>query len=200
MAKLVTGLYKARSSAMLAIEDLMRHQVPQEDISVMMTDTVTGREFYTEVTSKAPEYGVVGTITGGIIGGVLFSLVTLGYIRDFGLGLTGLSVMGSALCGIGAGMIIGLIFGMIAGAYVPEFETSFRPVAEKHAGFLVGVYCHPRREFEVRKLLEAAGGTAIRTKYVRDTAVTVYGQREYAGTAPAERERPSDTTMPENSG
>jgi hypothetical protein len=191
MAKLVTGLFKARSSAMLAIEDLMRHNVPQEDISVMMTDTASGREFFTEMASKAPEYGVTGAIIGGIIGGLLASLVTLGYIQDPGLGLAGLNIVLSALCGIGAGMLLGLIIGAIAGAGIPEYETNFYPVGGKHSGFLVGVYCHARREFEVRKLIEAAGGNFVRTKIVRDTPLKVYGQnREYAGAIPAE-----DTTL-----
>jgi hypothetical protein len=185
MAKLVTGLFKARSSAMLAIEDLMRHNVPQEDISVMMTDTASGREFFTEMATKAPEGGVLGAIIGGIIGGLLASLVTLGYIQDPGLGLAGLNVVLSALCGIGAGMLIGLIIGAAIGAGRPEYETNFHPVGGNHSGFLVGVYCHPRREFEVRKLMEAAGGGFIRNKVVRDTPLKVYGvnrDRELAGT------------------
>lgn len=183
MAKLITGLFRARSSAMLAIEDLMRHAVPQEDISVLMTDTATGREFYTEMASKAPEYAVVGTIIGGILGGLLASLVALHYIQDPGIGLAGLSIYIAALVGIGAGMLIGLIIGLIAGASVPEFETVFQAVHDKRAGYLVGVYCHPRRELEVRRLIEAAGGNYVRAKRVRDTALSVYGQREYAGAA-----------------
>jgi hypothetical protein len=190
MAKLITGLFRARSSAMLAIEDLMRHAVPQEDISVLMTDTATGREFYTEMASKAPEYGTVGTIIGGILGGLLASLVALNYIQDPGIGLAGLNVIVAALAGIGAGMLVGLIIGLIAGASVPEFESSFYPVNDKRAGYLVGVYAHPRRETEVRRLLEAAGGNYIRGKRVPDTAVKVYGvNREYAPTAPVVEDR-----------
>lgn len=196
MAKLITGLFKARSSAMLAIEDLMRHNVPQEDISVQMTDTASGREFFTEVSSKAPEYGVAGTIVGGIIGGLLAALVALGYIQDGGLGLAGLNVVIATLCGLGAGMLIGLLIGMMIGASVPEYESNFYPVGGKHHGYLVGVYCHPRREFEVRKLLEAAGGGTIRVRAVRDTPVTVYGNREYAGAAPAAQGGAATDTLP----
>jgi hypothetical protein len=62
MAKLITGIFKSRSSAMLAVEDLMRHGIPQEDISIQMTDTSNGREFFTDCSTKAPEYGVLGTV------------------------------------------------------------------------------------------------------------------------------------------
>lgn len=184
MAKLVTGLFKARSSAMLAIEDLMRHNVPQEDMSVLMTDSANGREFFTDMASKAPEYGVAGTIIGGIIGGVLAALVALGYIQDAGIGLAGMNIVLATLCGVGAGMLVGLLVGMLIGSTIPEFETNFYAVGGKHCGYLVGVYCHPRREFEVRKLLEASGAAYVRTKIIRDEPLRVYGNRpaEYATT------------------
>jgi hypothetical protein len=170
---------------MLAIEDLMRHNVPQEDISVVMTDTATGREFFPHMSTKSPEYGVAGTITGGIIGGLIAALVALGYISDGGLGLAGVNVVIATLAGIGAGMLIGLLIGMLIGSSVPEYEIDFAAVGDKHhAGYLVGVYAHPRREFEVRKLIEAAGGLQVRAKSVRDQPLKVYGNREYASSAP----------------
>lgn len=194
MARLVTGCFKARSSAMLAIEDLMRHNIPQEDISVQMTDTSSGREFFTEVATKAPEYGVAGTIIGGIIGGILAACVAMGYIADGGIGLAGMNIVLATLCGVGAGMLVGLLIGMMVGSAVPEYETNFHAVGGKHAGILVGVYCHPRRQFEVRRLMEAAGGSHIRSKVVRDQPLRVYGQRpEYATAAPA---APADPTVP----
>jgi hypothetical protein len=191
MAKLVTGLFKARSSAMLAIEDLMRHNISQEDISVSMTDSASGREFFPEVASKAPEYGVTGTIIGGIIGAVVAALIALGYIVDNGFtGLAGVNLFVATFCGLGVGMLVGLLIGMIAGSAVPEYELVFHPVGSaRHSGYLVGVYTHPLREVEVRRL--------IRVRAMRDTPLRVYGQnqRDYAttapaGTAPADREVP----------
>ena len=178
MAKLVTGLFKTRSSAMLAVEDLMRHGVPQEDISVMMTDTSHGREFFTDLATKAPEGGMMGTIIGGIIGGVLTALITLGYIHDPGLGLAGLNIYLSTLSGIGAGMLIGLIVGALIGSSVPEYELNLHNMDRRHSGILVGVYCHERRLFECRKLLEAAGGVDIRTKGMRTEPVRMHTTRE----------------------
>lgn len=186
MAKLVTGLFKARSSAMLAFEDLVHHNVPHEDISIQMTESATGREFFTEVSNKAPEYGVAGAVIGGVIGGLVTTLVALGYMSDGGLGLAGLNVVIATLCGIGAGMTLGLLIGLLLGASVPEYETSLHAVGGNHSGYLVGIYCHPRREFEVRKLLEAAGGTHVRSNSTRDQPLKVYGQnREFAVATPA---------------
>ena len=178
MAKLVTGLFKTRSSAMLAVEDLMRHGVPQEDISVMMTDTSRGREFFTDLASKAPEGAMVGTIIGGIIGGIFAALISLGYIRDPGIGLVGFNVYVSTLSGIGAGMLIGLIIGALIGSSVPEYELNLHNMDRRHSGILVGVYCHERRLFECRKLLEAAGGADIRTKSMKTEPVRMHTTRE----------------------
>jgi len=176
---------------MLAVEDLLRHNVPQEDISVQLTDTATGREFFTEMATKAPEYGVVGAMLGGILGGVLAAMCALGYIDASMLGLTGLNVVLASLCGIGAGMLLGLIIGMIAGTAIPEYETNFYTVGGKHCGMLVGVYCDARREFEVKRLMEAAGGNAVRARNVKDEPLRVYGNREYVGAVPSDTDRPA---------
>ena len=45
MATLVTGLFKARSSAERAIEDLVAHGWSRDDVSLLMSDATQGREF-----------------------------------------------------------------------------------------------------------------------------------------------------------
>jgi hypothetical protein len=199
MAKLVTGIFKTRSSAMLAIEDLMRHGIPQEDISVQMTDTNSGREFYTDVSSKAPEGGVMGTLFGALVGAGLAALTALHYIPDYsGIGSHGLLI--ATLAGLGVGALIGLVIGMIAGSSLPEYETDLFQTDKRHgAGILEGVYCHERREHEVRRLMEAAGGSMLRSKSLRTEPLRVHTTREYAGVAPsddADRLPPSDRLPP----
>jgi hypothetical protein len=181
MAKLITGIFKSRSSAMLAVEDLMRHGIPQEDISIQMTDTSNGREFFTEASSKAPEYGVSGSIIGAVVGGLYGALCALGYLPDYS-GLAALGTLYAVLAGIGAGSMLGLLVGFILGLSVPEFETDFHQVDRRAgAGILVGTYCHERRENEVRRLMEAAGGHQLRAKSLRTEPLRVHTTREYAG-------------------
>jgi hypothetical protein len=168
MAQLVTGLFNNRSSAMLAIEDLMRHGFAQDDISLLMTDTNVGREFFTDVTNKAPEGGVLGTIAGGIIGGIIAAIMNLGHTVDWGTGLVALPANFAVLVGVALGAIAGLIIGAIIGSTIPEFEMNLYGPGKRRGGILVGTYCHRRREVEVRRLMEAAGGHDLRSKTVSD--------------------------------
>lgn len=182
MAKLITGVFKTRSSSMLAVEDLIRHGIPQEDISVLMTDTSNGREFYTDISSKAPEYGVMGTVIGAIAGGVLAALIALGYINLPGTGLTNIGVLYATLAGVGVGAVLGLLIGALAGLSVPEFETNFYPIDKrKHGGILVGTYCHERRENEVRRLMEASGATSLTAKSLATEPIRLHTtDKDYA--------------------
>lgn len=191
MAKLVTAIFKTRSSSMLAVEDLMRHGIPQEDISVQMTDTNTGREFFTDLSSKAPEGGITGTIIGLIVGGVIGALLSRGYIPDGGIGMVNIGLLYGVLSGAAVGAIIGLIIGLLSGASVPEYESNFYALdARRGGGILVGVYVHERREGEIRHLLEAAGGTALRSKFVRTEPLRVHTVREYASVGGPEKPLP----------
>ncbi len=197
MAKLVTGIYKTRSSSMLAVEDLLRHGIPQEDISVQMTDTANGREFFTDLASKAPEYGVTGTVIGAVGGGLLAALCALGYIPDPGLALPAHGVVFSTLAGVGVGAILGLLVGSFAGAGIPEYETNFYATDKrKDGGILVGVYCHEKREGEVRRLLEAAGGAKLQSKSLRTEPILVHTTRDYATVGDSAT---SGTTLPPSS-
>lgn len=179
MAKLVTGLFNTRSSAMLAIEDLMRHGFAQEDLSLLNTDTSLGREFFAAVCSKAPEGAVVGTIIGMIIGGVIAAMIQIGYIPDPGLGLVAMSATVASLLGVAVGGMVGLVFGAVIGSSIPEYEVKLFRADKRQGGILLGGYVHPRREGEVRRLLEAAGGQKIRVKNVRDEKLPER-QREFA--------------------
>lgn len=182
MAQLVTGLFNSRSGAMLAIEDLMRHGFAQDDISLLMTDTNVGREFYADVNSKAPEGGVAGMIIGGIIGGIITGVMTTGGLADGGTGIAALPVVFAVLIGVAIGGIIGLIIGAVIGAAVPEYEMNLYGADRRRGGILVGVYSHRRREGEVRRLMEAAGGRDLRSKTVRDEMLPRDRAADYATT------------------
>jgi hypothetical protein len=171
MAKLVTGLFNTRSGAMLAIEDLMRHGLAQDDLSMLNTDTTLGREFFTDIGTKAPEGGVIGVIVGGILGGIIAALMRLGHVPFPGVDMSAVSLLMVTLDGIALLGTIGLIIGLFIGASIPEYEENLYRADTRHGGILLGVYTHARREGEVRRLMEAAGGRDIRVKNVRDEAL-----------------------------
>jgi hypothetical protein len=171
MAKLVTGLFNTRSSAMLAVEDLMRHGFAQEDLSLLSTDTNLGRELYTDMHSKAPEGAVIGSILGMLIGGIVAGLMQQGYITDFGWGMLMMHRVPAILDGVAVGSILGLILGALIGVTVPEYEVSLYRADKRHGGILLAVYTHGRRQSEVSRLVEAAGGRKLTVKNVADEAL-----------------------------
>lgn len=182
MAKLVTGIFKNRSNAMLAVEDLIRHGFPQEDISVLTPDTATGREWFMVAATKAPELGLAGTIFGGLLGAVCFGLAAMGYSPDASPAIEGTV---GALMGAGLGGTIGLLVGSLVGLTVPEFESKLFSLDRRQGGLLVGVYTHPKRGREAAKVLDAAGAKSIHEKNVRNETLRHYAaQQELAATAP----------------
>ena len=87
MAKLVTGLFKTRSSAENAVESLIHNGYSREDISLLMSDATRGREFALQMASKAPEGAAAGATIGGAIGAIAAGLVVLGVLVVPGLAL-----------------------------------------------------------------------------------------------------------------
>lgn len=170
MAKLVCAIFKNRSSTMLAMEDLLRHGFPQEDISALLTDTSNGREFGLAIKNKMPEGSALGTLIGGAAGALLAGLIATGQIADPGVGLAAVQPILSTFAGFGAGAICGYVVGAIVGAAMPEYEADFINMVGKQPnqnGILLGVYCDASKAAEARKLLEASDGGHITTKTVK---------------------------------
>ncbi len=114
MAKLVTGIFKNRSSAMLAVEDLIRHGFEQDDISMLMSETTRGREFLVDEHTKAPEGLATGAAVGGVLGAIALGLTSVGLLATPGLGVFVVGQWLSVLAGFGAGALGGgLIGGLI---------------------------------------------------------------------------------------
>jgi hypothetical protein len=166
MAKIVTAVFDGPMNAQLAVQDLLNHGFRREDISMQMTEGSIGREFCIDVSSKAPEYGVVGTVFGAVCGAVFAALVARGYIASAYLILPHHNILITTLAGAGVGSMFGLLLGLAAGAGVPEYESSLYAVDKRKSRILLGIYCHERREVEVRKLLEANSGGELRSRAV----------------------------------
>jgi hypothetical protein len=180
MAKLVSGLFKSRTSALLAVEDLMRHGCPQEDISMIMTHDSVGREFFINLASKAPEGAIAGAILGGAAFATLAFLVSTGVLTDPGWGIASVSPPFSLMAGFGLGSFAGMIAGGIIGSSMPEYEADLHCVDKKYPGIMVGVYCQKSRSEEAKKLLEASGGQKIVIRDQKTERLSYPRPREYA--------------------
>lgn len=162
MATLVTGLFKARSSAERAIEDLVGHGWSRDDISLLMSDATQGREFGLAMATKAPEGAATGGTIGGVIGAVAAGLVALGVLVVPGLALVAAGPIVATLAGLGAGAAAGGLTGALIGLGFPEHEARLYNDEIERGGILVGVYTHDDRTGLAAKILEAAGADKVK--------------------------------------
>jgi len=162
MATLVTGLFRARSSAEHAIEDLVAHGWSRDDISLLMSDATQGREFGLAMATKAPEGAAAGGTIGGVIGAIAAGLVATGVLAVPGLGLMAAGPIVATLAGLGAGAAAGGLTGALLGLGLPEHEAKFYNEQIEQGGILVGVYTHDDRAAQARKTLEASGAEKVK--------------------------------------
>jgi hypothetical protein len=162
MAKLVTGLFKSRSEAERAVEDLISYGFMREDISMLMSDATRGREFRLTEATKAPEGAATGAALGGVVGAIAAGLVALGIVAAPGIGLVAAGPILATLAGLGAGAAAGGLTGALIGMGLPEHEAKFYSEEIGQGGILLGVYTHDDRSGQAKKLLEAAGAKIVK--------------------------------------
>lgn len=176
MAKLITGLFRSRGAAMLAMEDLIRHGFSQDDISLLMSESTRGREFMMNESTKAPEGVATGAAIGGAIGALLLGLTAVGSIAAPGLGLVIAGHWLTALAGFGAGAIGGGLIGGLAGLGIPEHEAElYRGEIEK-GGILLGIFAtSDDRAKEALKLMEANNAEHVHTAFAKEMSKSERG-------------------------
>lgn len=171
MAKLITGIFKTRSSSMLAVEDLVRHGFSQDDISLLMSETTRGREFLVDEHTKSPEGLATGAAIGGILGAVAMGLTSVAMVAAPGLGIFAVGQWLSMLAGFGAGALSGGLIGGLIGLGIPEHEAELYRGAIENGGILLGLYVAENdRAAEAQRLMEASGGEHVRIESAKEDA------------------------------
>jgi hypothetical protein len=100
----VFGIYKSSAQAERAVDQIVAAGFSNDDISVLLPDTQSSKEFAHEKNTKAPEGTAAGVTTGGVVGGTLGLLVGVGALAIPGLGpfIAAGTIMAS-LAGLGVG-------------------------------------------------------------------------------------------------
>ncbi|MBV8632063.1 MAG: general stress protein, partial [Silvibacterium sp.] len=80
------GIYASRAAAESAVDQLVAAGFSQQDISVLMADQESRREFAAEKNTKAPEGATTGAGVGGAVGGTVGLLAGLGALAIPGVG------------------------------------------------------------------------------------------------------------------
>jgi hypothetical protein len=159
----VFGIYKGVLQAERAVDQIMAAGFMSNDISVLLPDNESTKEFAHEKNTKAPEGTTTGAATGGVIGGALGLLAGIGALAIPGVGpfIAAGPIMG-ALAGLGAGGAVGGFIGALVGMGMPEYEAKRYEGRVKAGGVLLSVHCDTSDEISrAKEILKATGAEDI---------------------------------------
>jgi hypothetical protein len=159
----VFGIYKSKMAAEDGVDALIAAGFSASDISVLLSQDVSTREFATEKHTKAPEGGTTGAVAGGAIGGTLGLLAGIGAIAIPGLGpFIAAGPIMATLAGVGAGGAVGTLIGALSGMGIPEYEAKRYEGRVKDGGVLVSTHCDTSDDISTAKdVLKRTGAEDI---------------------------------------
>ena len=159
----VLGLTKTQTSAENVVERLSLAGFPDNDISVLLPDSRSTKEFAHEKDTKAPEGTTVGVTTGGVIGGTLGVLAGVGALAIPGVGpFIAAGPIMAGLAGLGVGGAVGGLVGALVGMGIPEYEAKRYEGRVKGGGTLLSVHCDTSDQIKrAKELLQSSGAEDI---------------------------------------
>jgi hypothetical protein len=159
----VFGIYKNSAQAERAVDRISVAGFSYNDISALLPDTKSSKEFAHEKNTKAPEGTTTGVTTGGVIGGTLGLLAGIGALAIPGLGpFIAAGPIMAGLAGLGVGGAVGGLVGALVGMGIPEYEAKRYEGRVKDGGVLLSVHCETSDEISRAKdLLKETGAEDI---------------------------------------
>jgi len=161
--KSVFCIATSRSQADQIIDHLKTESFSNNDISVLLPDNESSKEFAHEKNTKAPEGTTTGATTGGVIGGTLGLLAGIGALAIPGVGpFIAAGPIMAALAGVGVGGAVGGLIGALVGMGIPEYEAKRYEGRIKEGGVLLSVHCATSEDISrAKNLLKSTGADDI---------------------------------------
>ena len=159
----VFGIYQNVAQAERTVDQLLAAHFRNDDISVLLPDNKSTKDFAHEKNTKAPEGTTTGVATGGAIGGTLGLLAGIGALAIPGVGpfIAAGPIMG-ALAGLGVGGAVGGLIGALVGMGIPEYEAKRYEGRIKEGGVLLSVHCDTSEEItRAKDVLKHSGAQDI---------------------------------------
>lgn len=169
MAKLITAIFKKKVHALATAQELVAQGFPDDDISVLMSETTRGQEFAVQEATKAPEGLSAGAALGGVIGAIAAGLTSVSLLAIPGLGVFAVGAWVSMLAGFGAGALGGGLLGGLVGLGIPEREAELYHEEIQNGGILLGLIIFDERLVrEAQKVFEANDAHQLKIENVTD--------------------------------
>jgi len=165
MARAIFCTVKSLTAAEDVVTRLKQAGFSNSDISVLMNNPTSTKEFSVDNQTKAPEGAATGAGTGMAIGGVLGWLAGIGSWAIPGVGpLIAAGPIMAALSGAALGGAVGGITGALVGMGIPEFEAKRYEGKLKGGSALISVHSENSQETErAKKIFETASAEDIST-------------------------------------
>jgi hypothetical protein len=159
----VFGIYKSSAQAESAVDRIAAAGFSHNDISVLLPDTPSSKEFAHEKNTKAPEGTATGVTTGGVLGGTLGLLAGIGALAIPGVGpFIAAGPIVASLAGLGVGGAVGGLIGALVGMGIPEYEAKRYEGRVKDGGVLLSVHCDSSDDIaRAKDLLKQTGAEDI---------------------------------------
>jgi len=159
----VFGIYPTAEQAERAVDTIIAAGFRTDDISVLLPDNRSTKEFAHEKETKAPEGTAAGVTAGGVIGGTLGVLAGVGALAIPGVGpFIAAGPIMAGLAGLGVGGAVGGLVGALVGMGIPEYEAKRYEGRVKSGGALLSVHCDTSDEVSRAKdLLKNTGAQDI---------------------------------------
>lgn len=159
----VFGIYPSRMAVESGVDALKTAGFRSNDISVLLAEHSSTKDFAHEKDTKAPEGAAAGAGTGALLGGGLGWLVGIGALAIPGLGpFIAAGPIMAALAGAGVGGTVGGITGALIGMGIPEYEAKRYEGRVKDGGILLSVHSDESASTKrAKEILERTGAQDI---------------------------------------
>jgi hypothetical protein len=175
----VFGIYKNIAEAERAVDSIVASGFSNNDISVLLPDVQSSKEFAHEKNTKAPEGTTTGAAAGGVLGGTLGLLAGIGALAIPGLGpFIAAGPIMAGLAGIGVGGTVGGLIGALVGMGLPEYEAKRYEGRVKNGGVLLSVHCDTSDEISrAKEVLKSTNAEDISSS--GEKSVSSHGVQSY---------------------
>ncbi len=163
MAQAIFCTVKNNEQASNLVERLKTVGFTANEISVLLPDSESSKDFAIDNQTKSPEGAAVGASTGAAVGGALGWLAGIGSLAIPGVGpLIAAGPIMAALTGVAVGGAVGGVSGALIGMGIPEYEATRYVGKLKGGRCLVSVHAEDSAEISrAKRIMEEAGAEDI---------------------------------------